>query len=247
VRFQGRKAFVTGGGSGIGLAVCRALAREGATVAVADNNADRASAVAAELSGGCLAVELDVSDGPAVCLAVDEVARRLGGLDLAVNSAGIAGTLAPLADYDPDVWRSVLDVNLTGVFHCLQAEVRNMLEGSGGAIVNVASIHGLVGHPCHAAYVAAKHGVVGLTKVAALDYAALGVRVNAVAPAYIQTPMSAAALQNPDKAAAAVAQHPVGRLGQAEEVAALVCFLLSDEASFLHGGTHLVDGGYTAR
>jgi NAD(P)-dependent dehydrogenase (short-subunit alcohol dehydrogenase family) len=248
--FTGRTVFVTGGASGIGAAVCRRLATAGAAVAVADQNDAGATALASELEASgvrAIGIGLDVTDRTAVGDAVRRTVSEFGGLHGAVNSAGIGGTLAPLAEYDPDTWTKVLDVNLNGVFHCMQAEIEEMLAGGGGAVVNVSSIHGSNGHPGHAAYVAAKHGVIGLTKVGALDYAARGIRINSVGPGYVETAMSHTAMADPQKRAATVAVHPVGRLGTADEVAALVCFLLSDDSAFIHGSHHLVDGGFSAR
>ena len=168
-----------------------------------------------------------------------------GGLNLAVNNAGIGGASRDTADYPLEEWHRVLGVNLHGVFYSMKYEIAAMLAGGGGAIVNMASILGSNGWAGAAAYVAAKHALVGMTKSAALEYSARGLRINAVGPGFIDTPL----LQSMDERAHAglVALHPAGRLGTAEEVAALTCFLLSDKASFITGSYHLVDGGYSAR
>jgi len=247
--FGGRVALVTGGASGIGLAVARRLAAGGAAVAVADFNEEGAREVAARLrdSGAkALAVRVDVTDPDSVEAAVAATVKGLGGLHLAVNNAGIAGGgSVPIGEYPVDGWRRVLATNLDGVFYSMHHELPAILASGGGAIVNMSSILGSNGFSGSAAYVAAKHGVIGLTKTAAIEYAARGVRVNAVGPGFIDTPL----LSQTDVSIreALVALHPAGRLGTAEEVAELTAFLLSDRASFVHGSYHLVDGAYAAR
>ena len=167
-----------------------------------------------------------------------------GRLDIALNIAGIGGATALPAEYPIDSWRDVLDVNLSGVFYSLRAEVEVMLQGGGGSIINMASIYGLVGVPVNIAYTAAKHGVVGVTRAAALAYAQQGIRINAVAPAVIETPLL---LKSPEEVSAQiVATHPIGRIGQIHEVAELVAFLASDRSSFCTGGVYPVDGAFTA-
>ncbi|TDB27688.1 SDR family NAD(P)-dependent oxidoreductase [Stenotrophomonas sp. ATCM1_4] len=243
--FQGRIALVTGAASGIGEAVVRQLAARGAQVLAADIDGDAATAVAMSLGDRVMPLRVDVSDPDAVRHMVQACVERFGALHLAVNNAGIGGASLQTADYPLEEWHRVLGVNLHGVFYAMKYEVPAILAAGGGAIVNMASILGSNGWAGSAAYVAAKHALVGMTKSAALEYSAQGLRVNAVGPGFIDTPL----LQGMDAQAYAglVALHPAGRLGTADEVAELTCFLLSDKASFITGSYHLVDGGYSAR
>ncbi|WP_079074383.1 SDR family NAD(P)-dependent oxidoreductase [Streptomyces atriruber] len=245
--FAGQTALVTGAASGIGLEVARRLAAAGAAVVVADHNEQGAQDVARSLTeagGRAAAVRVDVTDPESVRHAVDFAVETFGGLRLAVNNAGIAGASAPTGEYGVEDWQRVIDTNLNGVFYSLRYELPQILAAGGGAVVNMSSILGTNGFAGSAAYSAAKHAVVGLTKTAAVEYAARGVRVNAVAPGFIDTP-----LLKGDEAQrhALIALHPQGRLGTADEVADLTLFLLSDRASFINGSYHLVDGGYAAR
>ncbi|MBT3156842.1 SDR family oxidoreductase [Streptomyces sp. CHA1] len=246
--FAGRTALVTGAASGIGLATARRLGQGGARVVIADYNAEGAASAAATLTDEGIeaaAVTVDVTDPASVEAAVRSAQDTYGALHLAVNNAGIGGESAPTGDYDIDVWNRVVRTNLDGVFYSMRYEIPALLAAGGGAIVNTASILGSVGFAGSPAYVAAKHGVVGLTKTAATEYAAQGVRINAVGPGFIDTPL----LQGMEKQAydGLVQLHPAGRLGRSEEVAEVIAFLLSDRASFVHGSYHLVDGAYTAR
>jgi NAD(P)-dependent dehydrogenase (short-subunit alcohol dehydrogenase family) len=246
--FEGKVAIVTGGGSGIGEAVARAFAERGGSVVVADINQAAAEKVAKSLSndgGSARPITGDVADPVAVEAMVQFAVESFGGLDVAVNNAGIGGPLAATGDYPLDGWRKVIDVNLTGVFYCMRYQIPAMLARGGGAIVNVASIMGAVGTANSSAYVAAKHGVLGLTKAAAIEYATRNIRVNSVGPGFIETPLLTSTLDEASLGAIA-ALHPIQRLGTSEEVAALIVFLASDQASFITGSYHLVDGGYTA-
>ncbi len=242
--FSGQVALVTGGASGIGEAVVRQLAAAGARVVVADFDGAKAEALAASLPAAS-AFQLDVADPAAVQAMVQHTVDRFGALHLAVNNAGIGGEVAPVADHPLDAWRRVMGVNLDGVFYGMKYQIPAILASGGGAIVNMSSILGTNGWAGSCAYVAAKHALQGLTKTAALEYAAQGLRINAVGPAFIDTPLIAG--YQGEVRDGLVALHPAGRLGRSEEVAALTLFLLSEEASFINGSYHLVDGGFSAR
>ncbi|MBW9114547.1 SDR family oxidoreductase [Rhizobium cauense] len=246
--FEGKVAIVTGAGSGIGAAVSRRLAEEGAQVVVTDINAEAAKQVADEIQAqGGLSHHfgLDVTNAAAVENLLATVLETCGGLHLAVNNAGVDGVRMATRDYPLDNWHKLMDVNLNGVFYCMKYEIGAMLAGGGGAIVNMSSVLGTVALPIACAYTAAKHGVVGLTKAAAIEYARFGIRINAVGPGWIETPLSS---EHRDIASSRrmEALQPMGRRGTPDEVAALACFLLSEQASFITGSYHLVDGAYTA-
>lgn len=247
--FKDKIAVVTGAASGIGAAIAQRLAVLGAKVLVADLDAEGARKVAESIiaqGGVAMGIAVDVSDAVEVEAMVAAAQRQYGGLHLAVNNAGIGGASAPTGEYPLDSWHKVIATNLDSVFYGMRYQIPAILASGGGAIVNMASILGSVAFANAPAYVAAKHGIVGLTKTAAVEYARHGIRINSIGPAFIDTPLLS---KNLDAATLGTiaGMHPVGRLGTAAEVAALTAFLLSDEASFITGSYHLVDGGYTAQ
>jgi NAD(P)-dependent dehydrogenase (short-subunit alcohol dehydrogenase family) len=250
---EGKSALVTGGASGIGRATALAFAREGARVAVADIMQDAAQRTVTEIEamgGQALAIGCDVTDDDAVKAMIAATVDAFGGLDCAFNNAGIAPYQVnaggqKIADVAPEAWRRLIDVNLTGVWLCLRHEVAQMrAQGSGGVIINTASILGLIGSATSSAYVAAKHGVVGLTKTAAADHAEDNIRVNAVCPGYIETAMTEETMRR--RGERILARVPMARMGQAGEIAEAVVWLCSPKASFVTGVSWAVDGGYTA-
>jgi NAD(P)-dependent dehydrogenase (short-subunit alcohol dehydrogenase family) len=247
--FNGKVALVTGGASGIGEACVNTFSQGGAKVVVVDLNPEHGAKVVAAVkqSGGeALFLQVDVGQPDAVAQMVETAISTFGRLDIAVNNAGIGGESNPTGSYSIESWRKVIEINLNSVFYCMRAEIPRMVQQGGGVIVNMASILGSVGFANSPAYVAAKHGVVGLTKAAALEYGQQGVRINSVGPGFIKTPLVDSSL---DQAARDYLSglHAIGRLGESHEVATLVAFLCSDQASFLTGGYYLVDGGYTAQ
>lgn len=243
-----RSAIVTGAGSGIGRAIALELAANGASVIVADLADAPVTAVLDEIrTAGGTAEKIvgDVSD-PDFAIACVADANALAPLRIAVNNAGIGGEQNLIGDYSLESWRHVIEVNLNAVFYGLKAQLPSMAENGGGSIINMASILGSVGFPTSSAYVTAKHGLVGLTKNAALEYGAKKVRTNAVGPGFIHTPLVDKSM-DAETLDFLAAKHALGRLGTPEEVSALVCFLASDAASFISGSYHLVDGGYVAQ
>jgi NAD(P)-dependent dehydrogenase (short-subunit alcohol dehydrogenase family) len=242
-----RSAIVTGAGSGIGRAVAHLLGANGAAVLVTDLKDDVAGAVVEEIRAAGGTAEAFVGDAadPEMADAAVAAAEAMAPLRIAVNNAGIGGPALPVGDYPTDAWRSVVDVNLSGVFYGMRAQIPAIAAHGGGAVVNMASVLGSVGIAGSSAYVTTKHGLIGLTKNAALEYGATGVRVTAVGPGFIRTPLLEAKLDL-DTQAALAEKHATGRLGSSEEVAHLVAFLASDAATFITGSYHLVDGGYAA-
>lgn len=247
---EGKIALVTGGGSGIGQATSLTFAREGAKVVVADVNADGGEETVSnikEAGGDAFFVHADVSRALDVEAMVKTAVQTFGRLDCAFNNAGISSSGGGAThEYPEDIWDRVVSINLKGVWLCLKYEIAQMLEQGGGAVVNTASAAGLVGLRNATAYVAAKHGVVGLTKTAALEYAQQGIRVNAVCPGYIDTPMTEALRSDPERLASVIAREPIGRVGTPQEIAESVAWLCSDAASFVTGHAMAVDGGYVA-
>ncbi len=244
----GKVAFVTGGGSGIGEATSIAFADEGASVVIVDFDlagAERVAATIVSKGGLAQAIKADVSDDASIGDAISQTIAKFGRLDIAVNNAGIGGDMAPTGDQSVSGWRKVMGVNLDGVFYSMRHEIPAMLKSGGGSIINMASILGAVGFANSAGYVTAKHGVVGLTKNAAIEYATQGIRVNAIGPGFINTPLLSALPA--DSLAGIASLHPMNRLGQSREVADLVVFLASEKASFITGSYYPVDGGYLAR
>lgn len=245
-----RVALVTGAGSGIGEQSAKALARRDLAVVVSDVDTGGGERVVKEISGAggtASFVRTDVTDPQANEALVRTVVERHGRLDAAVNNAGIGGEMRPTGDYSPEEWRRVMAVNLDGVFYGVRAQLPVMLEQGGGTIVNIASILGQVGLAGAPAYVAAKHGVVGLTKQLAQEYAAAGIRANAVGPGFVRTPL----LDRPEMTDELVGMleqlHPIGRLGSPEEIGEVVAWLCTDAPDFLSGATIPVDGGYLTR
>lgn len=249
--FSGKVAIVTGAASGIGRASARLFAAHGAQVVVADiddaGGEETAKLIQAD-GGDAVFVHTDVSDPAAVEQMVATAVATYGRLDFAHNNAGIAGAGQPIPDYPLDEWYRGIDVMLTGVFLGMRFEIPAILEAGGGAIVNTASGAGLIGFPGMAAYVAAKHGVIGLTKTAALEFGSQGVRINAICPGTARSRMVDEWLQgDPDNLAQVAALHPIGRIAEPEEIAEAAIWLCSDAASFMCGAAIPVDGGYTAQ
>ncbi len=247
--FEGKVALVTGASSGIGEATAKAFADHGAKVLLADVDVERGQAVAAQIreaGGEASFVKTDVSNAAEVKAMVATAIERYGRLDLAHNNAGIVGGGATVVDMPEETWGRAIAVMLTGVFLCLKYEIPVMLDSGGGAIVNTSSGAGLIGFPAMADYVSAKHGVIGLTKTAALEFATSGIRINAICPGTARSKMVNDWIGgNPDQEAEVAGLHPIGRIAEAEEIANGVMWLCSDAASFMIGHALVIDGGYT--
>ena len=247
---NGKVAIVTGAASGIGRTGAQFFARDGASVVVSDideQGGQQTVQLIKDAGGEAILVLTGVSDHRQCKQLVDQTVERFGRLDYACNNAGIGGEQNPTADYSIEGWQKMIGINLSGVFYCMKYEIPEMLKSGGGAIVNVASILGRVGFYGAPAYVSAKHGVVGLTQNTAVEYGERGIRVNAVGPGFIRTPMISELEEDPETHQRLVSLHPIGRLGEPEEVAELVIWLCSDKASFVTGAYYPVDGGYLAR
>jgi NAD(P)-dependent dehydrogenase (short-subunit alcohol dehydrogenase family) len=248
-QLENKTALVTGAGSGIGKAIALLYSSEGAKIAVSDidEKAGNETVAAIESKGGnAIFIKADTSKPGDNKAAVEETVKKFGNLQLVVNNAGIGGTIKTVGEYPVEGWDKVIAINLSGVFYGMRYQIPAILQSGGGSIVNVASILGKVGTTGSAAYVAAKHGVIGLTEAAALEYASRKIRINSIGPGYILTPLLTHSL---DDAAmkALVNLHPMGRLGASEEVAELALWLNSDKASFVTGAYYNIDGGYLAQ
>jgi len=248
--FKGKVAVVTGASSGIGKSVSELYARQGATVVLSDINqelGEKTTDGIRKAGGEATFVRADVSE-PSDCEdMVKATLDKYGRLDFACNNAGIGGDQEPTADYSIEAWEKTIAVNLSGVFYCMKYEIPAMLKSGSGSIINMASILGRVGFSGAVGYVAAKHGVLGLTKNAAMEYASQGIRVNVVGPGFISTPLIQDLENNPEINSMLISLHPIGRLGKPEEVAELVIWLSSAYASFVTGAYIPVDGGYLTR
>ncbi|MBE7641037.1 SDR family oxidoreductase [Salegentibacter sp. BLCTC] len=248
MELKGKVALITGAASGIGKSTALVFAKEGAKVFLTDINEQDGKALVAEIeeSGGEAAfLKADTSKPEDSEKSVAQAVKKFGQLDVAINNAGIGGPQNPVGEYEIEAWDKVIDINLSGVFYGMRYQIPAMLKNGKGSIINVASILGSVGFANASAYVAAKHGVVGLTKSAALEYSAKGIRVNSVGPAFIKTPLLEGL--NKELLAQLVSVHPIGRLGEADEVAQLFVWLASDRSSFATGSYYPIDGGYLSQ
>jgi NAD(P)-dependent dehydrogenase (short-subunit alcohol dehydrogenase family) len=251
-KLENKTVFITGGLSGIGLACAIAAAKEGANVAVADfksTNGEKALLEIKKENSKAIFIECDVSVFDQVQMAIQKVVSTFGTLDVALNNAGIGGESNKVGDMSEEAWLKVINVNLNGVFNCMKHELTQMSKQKKGVIVNMSSILGKVGFANSSHYVAAKHGIIGLTQSAALEYATEGIRINAICPGFIQTPLltNAGISENTDLQKYIIGLHPMKRLGESEEVATGFIFLASDDSPFMTGTTLEIDGGYLAQ
>jgi len=248
--FTNKVALVTGGASGIGRASALAFAREGAKVLVSDIAETRGQETVSmirEISGDATFIQADVTNWEEVSALIETTIGTYQHLDFALNNAGVQGVRARTADYPEDEWQHVIDVNLNSVWYCMKFELEQMIKQRHGVIVNLASVAGLVGFPLHSAYSASKHAVVGLTKAAALEYIRKGIRINAVCPGFIDTPMvQNAKKEEPEYVQRLIERVPARRMGTPEEVAAAILYICSGQAGFVTGHTLVLDGGITA-
>ena len=247
---NGKVAIVTGGASGIGKATALLYAAHGAKVVISDIHEEAGNKVVSiikETGAEAIFFKTNVSQATECEMLVKNTVEAFGRLDICFNNAGIGGESNPLADMSIEGWNKIIAINLSSVFYCLKYQIQQMLKQGSGAIVNNSSILGSVGFANSGGYVAAKHGVIGLTKNAALEYSAKGIRVNAIGPAFINTPLLTDAGIDDSVKQILVQSHPIGRLGESEEVAELVIWLSSDKASFVTGSYYAIDGGYLAK
>ncbi len=249
MRFENTGVLITGAGSGIGRAASLAFAEEGAAIAAADLRLESAQATASaveELGRTAVALQVDVTQPDSVQTMVEQAVARLGSLDVLINSAGVR-EIVPFLELPAEEWMKVIGTNLTGTFLCSQAAARHLIaQNKSGKIINLSSVAGLVGVPNRAAYVASKHGVVGLTKEMGMELADKHIQVNAIAPGVVETAMTAGYFDKPDVVASLKKAHPAGRWAQPEEIAKLMLFLASDDADFITGATIPIDGGFVA-
>ncbi len=246
---ENKVAIITGAGSGIGKSTALLFAKEGAKVVVTDINEEHGNSVVKEIEangGDAIFIKADTSKAEDSEMTVKKTIEKFGQLDIAVNNAGISGPTEPIGEYSIEAWDKVISINLSGVFYGMRYQIPEMQKAGKGSIINVASILGQVGFANSSAYSAAKHGVVGLTKTAGLEYGKSGVRVNAVGPAFIETPLVKDSLSE-DAYNSLAEMHSMGRLGQPNEVAELFLWLASDKASFATGAYYPIDGGYLAK
>lgn len=251
-KLENKTVFITGGLSGIGLACAIAAAKEGSNVAVADfksANGDKALIEIKKENSKAIFIECDVSVFAQVQMAIQKVVSTFGTLDVALNNAGIGGESNKVGDMSEEAWLKVINVNLNGIFNCMKHELTQMSKQKKGIIVNMSSILGKEGFATSSHYVAAKHGIIGLTQSAALEYATEGIRINSICPGFIETPLLTAAgiTENSDVQKYIIGLHPMKRLGKSEEIAAGFIFLASDDSSFITGTTLEIDGGYLAQ